>query len=72
MRSELPEKEKANERPGDDVQKVFEVRDSGGVLRVLRRAGLPGHHLLPMPEHRLCRQAETQVACIAIRARLTC
>jgi hypothetical protein len=70
MRSELWEKEKANERAGDHVEKVFEVRHGSRVVRVLRRAGLPGHHLLPMPEHRLCRQAETQVACSTCPARL--
>ncbi len=36
MQFELQVKEEINERPGDDVQKVFEVRGSCGVLRLLR------------------------------------
>jgi hypothetical protein len=36
MRFELQEKEERNECTGDHNQKVFEVRDGRGVVRVLR------------------------------------
>jgi hypothetical protein len=51
MRFELQEREERNECACDHIQKVFEVRDGRGVMRLLRRAGLPGHRLLSMREH---------------------
>ena len=61
MRFEFQERVISNERPGGHIQKVFEVRDGRGGMRVLRSAGLSGDYLLSMPEHSFVRPSETQV-----------
>jgi hypothetical protein len=58
----------SNERPGDHYQKMFKVRNSCRVVRVLRRARLPCSYVLSMRKYRLARQTAVESDLSAINA----